>query len=199
VGGFLVVAAAILVVTAWLDATRSHDQQWVVASTDLAAGTTVRAGDLTTEGMALPASTTGAEAFHSAAGLVGRTLAAPLLAGELVQQSSLVASGRPPALRPVTISVDATDTEGLTAGTLVDLLVTDGSDPKSPTQVVVRGATLLQSSTPSSSILGSSSTSSVTLGVSSLREVEAIVHAAHTGSVSIVVGERSDGRGLGAA
>jgi Flp pilus assembly protein CpaB len=188
----------VLVLTAWLGAGRSSDQQWVVARRPLAAGTRITPADLGTESMSLPADPTGAQAFHSPAALSGRVLAGPLLPGELVQQGALVPSGTQPSLRPVTVSLDAPDALDLSTGTPVDVLVTDGSDPGSATTVVVRGATVLDVTSAGSSLISSSGGGTVTVGVSSLAEVEAVVHADHTGSVSVVVAQRSDGTGLGA-
>jgi Flp pilus assembly protein CpaB len=198
VGGFLVAAAAVLVLTARLGAGGSSHQQWVVATRHLAAGTRITPADLGTESMSLPANPTGAQAFHSPATLAGRVLAAPLLPGELVQQGALVPAGTQPALRPVTVSLDAPDAVDLSTGTPVDVLVTDGSDPGAATTVVVRGATVLDVTSAGSSLISSSGGDTVTIGVSSLAEVEAVVHADHTGSVSVVVAQRSDGSGLGA-
>jgi Flp pilus assembly protein CpaB len=197
-GGFLVAAAAVLVLTAWLGAGRSSHQRWVVATRPLAAGARITPTDLGTESLSLPARPTGALAFHSPSALTGRVLAAPLLAGELVQQGALVPAGAQPALRPVTVSLDAPDALDLSTGTRVDVLVTDGSDPGSATTVVVRGATVLDVSSAGSSLISSSGGATVTIGVTSLAEVEAVVHADHTGSVSVVVAQRSDGTGLGA-
>jgi hypothetical protein len=53
-------------------------------------------------------------------------------------------------------------------------------------------------SSAGSSLISSSGGDTVTIGVTSLAEVEAVVHADHTGSVSVVVAQRSDGTGLGA-
>jgi pilus assembly protein CpaB len=196
-GGSLLAAAATLVLTAWLAATGNHGQRWVVARHDLATGARLGPDDLTTELMTLPKGATAAGAFHSPTALSGRILAAPVLAGELVQQGALVRPGEQPDLRPVTITLDAADTTDLSSGTLVDVLVTEGSGTQAATSVVLRGAQVLDVAAPSSSLLASTSGDDVTLGVSTLAEVEAVVHAAHTGTLSVVVGEHSDGAGLG--
>jgi Flp pilus assembly protein CpaB len=198
-GGFLVAAAGTLVLTAWLSTTGSHGQRWVVASHALAAGTRLEPSDLTTEVMTLPAGPTTAGAFRSGAALDGRILTAPLPAGELVQQGALVPVGRQPDLRPVTVSVDPADAGDLSAGTVVDVLVTEGTGTQTTTSVVLRGAQVVDVAPPSSSLVASSSGDDVTLGVGTLAEVEAVVHASHTGTLSVVVGERSDGVGLGPA
>jgi pilus assembly protein CpaB len=198
-GAFLVAAAATLVLTGWFAATGKHGQSWVVARRTLATGTRLKPGDLTTEVMTLPTGATQAGAFRSPAALDGRILSAPLPAGELVQQGSLVPAGQAPALRPVTVTVDPADAGDLAAGTVVDVLVTEGTGTQTTTSVVLRGAQVVDVSSPSSSLVASSAGDDVTLGVSTLAEVEAVVHAAHTGTLSVVVGEPSDGTGLGAS
>jgi Flp pilus assembly protein CpaB len=195
-GGFLVAAAATLVLTAWLAATARRTERWVVARHDLAAGAQLQAGDLTTESLTLPNGPTAANAFRATAALDGRVLAAPVLGGELVQSSALVPLGSQPSLRPVTVSLQGPAFD-LTPGHPADVLVTEGDGSGAATSVVVRGAEVLGLTGPGSSLVASSSGDDVTLGVADLAEVEAIVHAARTGSVTVVVAEPSDGTGLG--
>lgn len=195
-GSFLVTAAAVLVFAAWLGTTGSPGRPWVVAGRPLAAGTILAAGDLTTSSMRL-ATQTGAGAFRDPTALVGRTLAAPLAPGDLVTSAGLVPTGAQPALRPVAVTVDPSEASVLATGELVDVLVTDGSSPSSPTSVVARGARVIGVTAASGVLAGASSGDVVTLGVASLDEVTAIVHSARTGTLSVVVGEPSDGSGLG--
>jgi Flp pilus assembly protein CpaB len=195
-GGFLVAAAAVIVFGAWLQASGNHGHPWVVARRPLAAGWTLQPGDLTTSTMRLPAST-GARAFGSPAALVGRTLAAPVATGELVQSGDLVPAGGAPVVRPVAVTVDAPDTATLSTGELVDVLVTNGTSPSAATDAVVYGARVLDISRPGSGLEATDSGTVVTLGVHSFPEVQAVVHASRTGNVSVVAGESGDGRGLG--
>lgn len=190
-------AAGVIVFAAWLGSAGASGRPWVVARIPLAAGTTLRYGDLTTARMSLPGQTA-AGAFADVNSLMGRTLAAPLGPGELVQAAALVPPGAQPALRPVAVTVDPAEASVLSTGGLVDVLVTEGSDPSSPTAVVVRGARVV-SIGPAPGGFGSATGTEVTVGVSSLAEVTAIVHAEHTGTLSLVVGEPSDGAGLAGA
>ncbi|MBO0692273.1 MAG: hypothetical protein J2P58_05200 [Acidimicrobiaceae bacterium] len=196
VGAFLMAAAATIVLTAWLAATGSHGRRWVVADRYVAAGARIGQADLRTETMTLPRDTA-STAFASPAALVGRTLSAPLAAGEVVQQSMLVPLRRQPALRPVTLSVTPADAADLSPGTLVDVLETSGNGPNAHTVVVLRGARVITVAKPGSSLIASAGGTEVTLGVASLAEVEAVIHAEHTATVSVVTGEPSDGTGLG--
>jgi len=149
--------------------------------------------------MRLPGQSTARNAFSDPNRLVGRVLATALGTGDLVQSSALVPTGQQPALRPVPVPVAASDLAPLGPGEMTDVLVTVGNDASATTSLVVRGASVLSLSRSSSELVGSSSGGIVTLGVPTLAEVEAIVHAEHTGTLTVVVGEPSDGQGLGNA
>jgi len=195
-GGFFVAAAAVLLFGGWLAARPSPGRLWVVAARPLAAGTTFQAGDLARTTIRLPGQTA-ALAYRLVAPLLGRTLAAPLRPGELVQADALVPVGRQPALRPVSVSVDPTGLDQLEPGTSVDVLVTQGSDQATTARMIVRAALVIRVDTASSGLVGASTTSQVTLGVTTLAEVEALVQGSHSGTLTLVVAEPSDGRGLG--
>ncbi len=190
-GGFLIAAAAVIVFASWSAATRPAGRQLVVARTVLAAGAHLQAGDLTTSRMQVP-SGVGAASFATPGDLQGRMLAARLAPGQLVESSDLVPAGTTPRRRPVTVAVAASDLADLQVGGLVDVLVTNGTDASATTQVVVTDATLLQASSGSSSLIGGTAGAQATLGVSGLDQVEAVVHAAHTGTVTVVAGQPSD-------
>ncbi|MHB1534012.1 MAG: SAF domain-containing protein [Acidimicrobiales bacterium] len=197
-GGFFIVAAALIAFFGWLTATRTHSQQWVVAREPLAAGTELSMGELTTSPMRLPR-TTAAEAFSDPTQLVGRVLAAPSGAGELIQRGALLPTSQQPVVRPVSVVELSSDVAPLAQGQSVDVLVTEGSGAKTNTSVVVRGAQVLSLLRPTSSLVGNSASAVVTIGVEDLAEVEAVVQAEHAGTVTLVVAEPSDGRGIGAS
>jgi hypothetical protein len=142
--------------------------------------------------MELPARSTGRLAFTDPAALQGRVLVAPLQAGELLQVGDLAPTSGARSLRPVTVEVASTDVTDLSIGTEVDVLVTDGSDPSSPTAVVVTGARVLGIGGPSSDVETGSTGPQITLGVSTLVQVTAIVHAAQTGTLAVVIGAPGD-------
>jgi Flp pilus assembly protein CpaB len=192
-GGFFVAVAVVVVFAAWLAGTGHSGRAWVVATRNLPAGARLQAGDIGTATMTLPASGAARLAFPDPSQAVGRVLAAPLQAGELLQAGDLLPAGTArPALRPVTVAVQPTDLTGLDVGAPVDVLVTDGSDPSSPTSVVAAGARVLAVGRPSAGLVAGSAGGQLTLGVSSLAQVTAIVHAAHTGTLSVVVGGTGD-------
>lgn len=191
-GGFFVALAVVIVMAGWLAGTSSAGRRFVVAARTLPAGATLGPGDLATASMTLPDGSTARLAFSDPAPLVGRVLAGPLRAGELVQAGDVAAAPSTGALRPVTVDVTPSDLSALSTGALVDVLVTDGTDPSSPTSLVVAGARVLDLGRPSSSLVGGSSGAELTIGVATLTQVTAVVHAAHTGTLSVVAGMPGD-------
>lgn len=197
VGGLLVAAAAVVVFTAAL---RGTDQgsagSYVIAAHSLQAGSLLEPGDLTTVTVHVPRSAA-AQMFRSPSAVDGRTLAVPLVNGELLEPSMLVPTGQAQPLRPVTVAVDAATLNGLYTGEPVDVLQTTGTESSTAVTIVLRGATLLGASKPGSGLITGSPSATVTLGVASLQEVESVVAAAHAGTLTIVAASPDDGVGPG--
>jgi hypothetical protein len=61
----------------------------------------------------------------------------------------------------------------------------------------MRGATLVAVTQSSSSLLSPGGSGQVTIGVTTLVEVEAVIQAAHSGTITLVAAARSDGVGPG--
>ena len=196
-GGLLVAAAAVVVFTAAL---RGTDQgsagSYVVAAHSLQAGSLLESGDLATVTVHVPRSAA-AQMFRSTSAVDGRTLAVPLVSGELLEPSMLVPAGQAQPLRPVTVAVDAATLTGLYTGEPVDVLQTTGTETSTAVTIVLRGATLFDASKPGSSLITGSPSATVTLGVGSLEEVESVVAAAHAGTLTIVAAAPDDGVGPG--
>jgi Flp pilus assembly protein CpaB len=199
-GGFLVAVAAVIVFTAVIASTGRHDQQYAVVSEAMPTGSIIGPGDLSVAKMSLPPGAS-ADAFHQTGSLVGRTVAEAIRPGELVEQSMLVPVGTQPATRPVSVGVNPSSLSGLAPGNAVDVFVSEGAGSSATVSVVMRGAVLIAAANPASGglsgSLSGSSTSNVTLGVDTLSEVEAVVQAAQTGTISLVAAEPSDGVGAG--
>lgn len=196
VGGFLVAVAAVIVFAASLAGASSPGQRWVVAARPLSTGTVLSADDLTSATMRL-SSATAALAYRQETLVDGRRLAVGVGAGELIQDSMLVPASQVPALRPVSLAVDPVSLAGLSAGQLVDVLTTPATGSGSAVTVVVRGATLMDIATSGSNLLAPAGSGQVTIGVTTLGEVESLVAAAHSGTVTLVAAEPSDGVGPG--
>ncbi len=195
-GGFLVAVAAVLVFAASLSRVGGTEKRWVVVTHRLGPGTVLGSADLATAPMKLPGRIS-VDAFARTTPLVGRTLAVPVMAGELLESSLLRPVGRQSVLRPVSVAVDPAGLSGLRPGQPVDVLEIIGDGASTSVSLVVRGASLVATSSSGSGVFGSSGSADVTLGVASLAEVEAVVEAAHSGSVTLVAAEPSDGVGPG--
>jgi len=191
-----VAIAAIIVFVAVLANSSRNEQQYVIATGAIPAGSTIGPGDLSTAKMSLSGAT-GSNAFRQIGSLVGRTAAEAIGPGELLEQSMLVPAGSQPATRPVSVAVNPSSLAGLAPGSGVDVLATEGSGSSATVSVVMRGAVLIAVNNSASGGLTGSSNPVVTLGVGSLPEVEAVVQASQSGTVSVVAAEPSDGVGPG--
>lgn len=99
--------------------------------------------------------------------------------------------------RPVTVPVDPASLGSLTSGQPVDVLEASGGSGSTSVSVILRGATLLSVSRGSSGLLSNPSAGVVTIGVASLDEVEAVIAASHSGTLTLVAAAPSDGVGPG--
>jgi Flp pilus assembly protein CpaB len=195
VGGFLVAVAAVIVFAASLGGASRQGQHWVVATHALSPGAVLGPADLTSETMRLSSGPAGL-AYRQTTAVEGRVLAVGLQAGELIQGPMLVPSNQEPSLRPVSLAVDPVSLAGLSPGQPVDVLATPTTG-SGVTVIVARGATLLDVASSSSNLLAPGGEGQVTIGVATLSEVEAVVQAAHAGTITLVAAERSDGVGPG--
>lgn len=205
VGGLLVAAAAVIVFAASLSAAGGSRLSYVVAERDLPAGAVISPGDVGLAPMALDGATRAAS-FRSPDALVGHALAVAVGPGQLVESSML--ADRPGPTRPVSVAVDPTSMAALAPGDPVDVLETPAAagggqagpsgGPGSPT-VVLRNAVLMSVGGPPTGLLAGAGASGtvVTLGVGSLTEAEALIAAAHSGTIDLIRADPSDGRGSG--
>jgi pilus assembly protein CpaB len=165
----------------------------VVATRDVPAGAALQASDVAVT--AHPAEQVPASAAHRLADVVGRVVAAPLSAREVVTTTRLVGPnlllGRTPdqVAAPVRIA-DAGAAALLRAGVRVDVLVAvEGADTA---RTVARGATVLARPVASGDGLGSLGTASdsggglVLLAVSD-SDAAALAQSAAAGALSVVI------------
>ena len=190
-GAFLVVVALVGVFAAWLQAGASPGQHYVVARRPLSPGSELRADDLALATMTLPPSIA-THAFEAPAALVGRVVAAPVGAGELVEASAVLDPGRRLVERQVSLAIDLTEAAELQVGQPVDVLVTHGNGDAARTDLVVAGAHLLRIARSDPSVLGDRSGAVVTVGVATFAQVQALVHAVRTGQIDVVAGSAAD-------
>lgn len=105
IGGLLVVIAVVGIFLAYERATAAHASSYVVATHAIRPGDHIRASDLTSRPINLPASLRG-RAFASAAAVKGAVALGPIGAGELVQRSLVTASPSDPTRNLVSFAVN---------------------------------------------------------------------------------------------
>jgi Flp pilus assembly protein CpaB len=184
VGGFLVAAAAVGIFAAYAGAQHRGQAQYVVAAHDLAVGTRLKPADLATVTLDLPQSSRG-HAFMEAGWLDGSLVIGPVAKGELLQPGSVLAAGKPPPFREVTVAVDAQQVGGVAQGDTVDVLVTTGANESTRTDVVVGGARVLRIGDRPGGI-GGDAKPPVTFALQTFDDVTRIVQASHVGSLTMV-------------
>jgi hypothetical protein len=109
----------------------------------------------------------------------------------------MLATGPGTPSRPVTVPVDPASLSSLIPGQPVDVLEATGSPGSASVSVILRGATLLGFSRGNSGLLANPSSAVVTIAVPTLEEVEAVVAASRSGSLTLVAADPSDGVGPG--
>jgi hypothetical protein len=182
VGGLLVAIAAL---GAFVLATPKPRAavEYVVATHAVEPGTQLRAADLTTVAIDLPPGQA-AIAFTQPSALVGATSLGPLADGQLVQGPAV--AWHPLSPFEVSLSVDSDRAlDGrLLAGEHVAVLVTYGSGPDSMTLTVASTALVERLSKPTGLAVGTKDV--VTLGLEAEADVDAVVHAARAGELTLV-------------
>ncbi len=190
VGALLVAGAAVAVFAAYLDATRDPSTRYLVAAEPLAPGTVIDDAD-TARALfsATPLALEDPVAAHAVAEedlevLVGRTLAAPLAAGELLQRSALADVGRTPDSHVLSFALPAADAVGgaLVPGGTIDVVATYRSGGDASTRYVVRGVPVLDVTSGG----GTGASVVLTVALRDVEEVQALGHAVHTATVLVV-------------
>ena len=184
VGGFLVALAAVGIFAAYAGAQRRGVQRYVLAAHDLAVGARLKAGDTTLVAIDLPEQSR-AHAYRSAAAVEGSLVIGPVAKGELIQPGSVLAAGRTPPFRELTVSVDGAQARGLSEGDSVDILVTTGSAEATHTDVVVGGARVLRIGDRSGGI-GGDGKPPVTFALQTFDDVARVLEASHVGALTLV-------------
>jgi Flp pilus assembly protein CpaB len=181
-GGFLVAVAVVGTVAAQQAASGPPRSRYVVAAATLPAGHALRAEDLTTRAIDLPAPLS-QRAYGDPRTLVGRVLAATLAEGELVQGSALAARGPVAGEREVSFTADPARSLGqrVGPGDLVDVYATAAQGDGGETDLVVRSARVIdrQSRQGAGGFI-------FTVALADPVAVETLVKAAATGSLTIV-------------
>ncbi len=185
IGGLLVAIAA---VGAFVLATpdESPALEYVVADHAVAPGTRLQPSDLTTIAADLPPELARL-AFTDASGLDGAVALGPLTRGQLVQRGAVAQA--PLASFEVSLSLDADRAlDGhLGPGERVAVLATYGSGPDAVTITIASDALVERVSQPTGLAVGTAEL--VTLGLGAELDVQAVVHAARSGELTLVRAE----------
>ncbi len=182
VGGLLMALAAVGTFLAYADATADDTIEVLVAARDLTPGQTIRADDVALVPVELPDEVRGL--FGAVDAAVGRQLAAPVEAGELLNVSATVVPLEGEETLEVAVSVPAVRAVGrLRAGERVDVFSTWGSEV---TQLIAVDARVVEVRGGSSEGLGGSDSVTVRLAVADFGQVEALVHAQAAGDITMV-------------
>lgn len=191
-GALLVALAVVGVVAAHLSATAAPRDRYLVASSDLPAGTLF--GDIRTVQTSfrqvaadLPAEVAaGAVHVDDAATLVGRRLLGAVHAGDLLLASGLAEIGadRGTSTFAFSVSADAAVGGTLTAGDHIDVVATTGTGTEATTAYVVRAAPLTAVQATGGGLGGEAVRLTVELARPS--DVQALAHALATAEVVVV-------------
>lgn len=182
VGGFLVAVAAVGVFAAYSDATAGPDTSYVVATRDIAIGEQLEPGDLDLVPMTLP-DPQRALSFDDPGVLVGATTVAPLAADQIVQSTSVVATGAESGTRFVSFPVEADRALGgaIRPGERIDILATYGDY----TVFVLGDVTVVDTTAAGGERLGSGATVTFTVDVGNREAERALTHAAATATLTV--------------
>ena len=181
-GGLLVAIAA---VGAFVIATpRPHAAvRYVVSAHSVEPGTRLTTADLTTVPVDLPPEQA-ALAFTEPSTLVGATSLGPLASGQLVQAPALADAPLSPFEVSLSIDADRALDGHLVSGEHVAVLATYGSGPDAVTLTVASTALVERLSRPTGLAVGTKDV--VTLGLQAEADVDAVVHAARAGELTLV-------------
>jgi Flp pilus assembly protein CpaB len=187
VGGLLVAVAAVGVFSAYSASTAPPATRYVVAARDLSPGQRVEAADVEVVGLNLPDAQR-QRAFEDIAPLIDATVVEPLLAGELVQEGSLVATGGVLGGRSLSFAVDPAHAVNavLKPAERVDILATFGAGDQACTHVVATDVPLIAVNEEPGAVVGQAAGVTVTVSASSAQEAVAITHAANAATVTLV-------------
>jgi Flp pilus assembly protein CpaB len=187
VGGLLVALAAVGTWWAAADAGRQAPPRYVVAATALAPGERIRATDVRTTAVDLPASLR-ARSFRSPGDVIGSVVLGPTSPGELLQSATVAPAPGATGARELSFPVDrARAVAGrLRSGDRIDVLATYGEGPTSQTVQVLSGATVRRVDTIGSDGLGDAGGQTVTVDVRDPAIVRRAVNATRAATLTVV-------------
>lgn len=186
VGGFLVAVATVGVFAAYTAAVAGPTASYAVAAHDLSPGDRITATSLRLVPLDLPDEQR-RRSYDVLGPLIDSTVVQPLLAGQLVQEGSLIATGAAPGTRTVSFAIDAAHAVNATlrAGERVDVLATFGQGGEACTYLVAADVPLVGVDESSSSLTAEGGIT-VTVEADTAQAGLAISHAANAGTITLV-------------
>ena len=186
VGGFLVAAAVVGVFAAYTDATAGPTTSYVVAARDLAPGEQLTAAMLELVPLDLPDEQR-RRSYDVVEPLLEATVVEPLLAGEILQEGSLVITGAAQGSRTVSFAIDAAHAVNgtLRAGERIDILSTFGTGDQSCTHQVALDVPVVAVSETTGSLVAQGGMT-MTVELADAPSAVAVAHAANAGTITLV-------------
>ena len=187
VGGFLVALATVGMFAAYSNATAGPATTYAVATRDLEPGDRIDAGAVELVALDLPDEQR-RRSYDAVEPLVDATVVEPLLAGELIQEGSLIATGAEPGSRTVSFAIEpARAVNGtLRAGERIDLLATFGSGTQACTHLIAADVPIVNIAEATGSLVSQAGGLTVTVQVDDADQGVAVAHASNAGAMTLV-------------
>ena len=184
VGGFLVAAGAVGFFSAYQGASGARERSYVTANRDIAAGEHLSRSDLSVVSLDLPDELRRL-AVSSPDALVGTTVLAPVLSGQLIWRSGVVKPDGSPQLAQISIPVHPANALGgrLLPGERVDVLLTSTAAGAPQVTTISSGAQVVRVDAGDRAV-GSSGEMTLVLAVAP-EELEPLAEAAAAGTVTV--------------
>lgn len=187
IGGFLVALAAVGVFAAYTSVTAPPATRYAVATRDLQPGEQIDAGAVELVPINLPDAQR-QRSYDQVGPLMDATVIEPLVAGELLQEGSLIATGAEVGTRTVSFPIEPARAVNATlkTGERVDILATFGTGGDACTHLVAGDVPIVAVTESTGSLVGQTGGMTVTVQVASADAGLAVAHAANAGMMTLV-------------
>lgn len=191
-GGLLVTVAGVAAFTSVAHAGSVPGRTIAVAARDLSIGQHITAADLQIVTAPVP-DELAAHSYSSADRLIGAVATSPIVSGELIQRSAVLADDGAGGSPEFSIPVDRDHAVNgdIRPGESVDVLATYGTGNDAVTIVLARDARVIRVEDTKSGALGSTGKLVTTLALGSGDQVLDAVHAAQVATITLVRSTRS--------
>ena len=161
--------------------------RYAVATRDLQPGEQLEAGAVELVAIDLPDAQR-QRSYDQIEPLLDATVIEPVVAGELLQEGSLIATGAAVGTRTLSFPIEPARAVNATlkTGERVDILATFGSGQEACTQVVAADVSIIAVAETASTLVGQSGGMTVTVQVPTAEDSVAVAHAATAGTMTLV-------------